>query len=111
MKPEVRVFDKQNPCTKIEIYNCFRGPRGYRSVQVDVAHSLIGTNVPRVMERDGKIIKDRQPRGDYYELTEYGEEWLDKGIRSFLRNHPSRLDEVQYPPTDETSPRRRRVRA
>lgn len=97
MKPEPRVFDKGSPCTKLEIWNCFRGRRGWLSVQVDVAHSMIGVNVPRVMERDGKLIKVTTAKGDFYELTDYGHDWLLAGIKSFVRNHPSRVDELQYP--------------
>jgi hypothetical protein len=110
MKPEVKIFDRENPCTKLDIYNCFRGRRGWLSVQVDVAHSDIGINAPRVMERDGKIVKVKTAKGDFYELTDYGMEWLDKGIRSFLRNHPARVEELQYPLADAPA-RERRVRS
>lgn len=111
MKPTVREFTKDAPCTKLEIYQCFSGPRGYQRVQVDAAHSVIGKSVPRVLERDGKAIKIAGPRGDFYELTEFGQQWLDKGIRAFLKNHPYKRDELEYPPSDSPPVRVRRARA
>lgn len=89
MKPEPRVFSKAQPCTKKEIWQCFRSERGFRRVQVDQAHAIIGLNVPRVMERNGYLFVNRSAMADHYELTPAGMEWLRAGIQAYARNHPS----------------------
>lgn len=110
-KPAVREFSKDSPCTKADIWECFRGPSGYLRVQVDVVYSRIGKSVPRVLERDGKAVRLNTARGDFYELTDFGRDWLDKGIRNFLKNHPYRRSELSYPPDGgATTSRVRRVR-
>lgn len=98
MKPEVKVFTKQKPCTKKDIWNCFRVPAGFAKVQVDLAHTKIGVNVPRVMERQGYLVKESLPKGDYYSLTSMGQSWLENGIKSFLRNHPAEAKNVLHMP-------------
>ncbi len=98
MKPEVRVFTKQKPCTKKDIWNCFRGPGAFLKVQTDNAHALVGVNVPRVMERQGYLVKESLPKGDYYSLTSMGQVWLENGIKSFLRNHPAEAKNVRNMP-------------
>lgn len=98
MKPEVKVFTKQKPCTKKDIWNCFRGPTGFLKVQVDDAHAEVGVNVPRVMERQGYLVKESLPKGDYYYLTSMGQSWLENGIKSFLRNHPAEAKNVRNIP-------------
>lgn len=96
MKPEVRTFTRENPCTKKDLWQCFRGPAGYSRVLVSVAHSLIGVNAPRVMERQGYLVKDQTAQGDYFMLTAPGQAWLEKGIRAYVKNHPAERGEVQY---------------
>lgn len=88
MKPEVRVFTKDSPCTKRDLWECFVGPTGFRTVSVPEAHSVIGVNAPRGMEREGRLRVAKTPMGDYYSLTAEGREWLVKGILSYARNHP-----------------------
>lgn len=97
MKPPVAVFTRQNPCTKFHIWQCFRGPKGFVSVEVAHAQSIIGANVPRVMEREGRLVLQNRRSVDYYVLTETGKEWLVKGMTSFVRNHPAVLPEVKFP--------------
>ena len=96
MKPEVRTFTRESPCTKKDLWQCFRGPTGYRRVLVAVAHSQIGVNAPRVMERQGYLVKETTAQGDYYTLTKDGRSWLEKGIRAYVKNHPAERGEVQY---------------
>lgn len=94
MKPEVRVFTTANPCTKKDIWLCFAPEGKFIDVGVVVAHSVIGKNVPRVMERNGYLIKIRTPREDLYRLTGSGKSWLKAGILSYIRNHPSESEDV-----------------
>lgn len=100
MKPSVRVFSKDAPCTKLEIWVCFRGRHGFMLVPVVVAQSQIGANVPRVMEREGRLIRKTVQAVDYYQLTELGEEWLYNGMRSYLKNHPAKVRETPYLPNE-----------
>lgn len=96
MKPEVKTFTRENPCTKRDLWECFRGPTGFRRVQVSVAQSQIGVNAPRVMERNGHIVKNETPQGDFYTMTPLGRDWLERGIRAYVKNHPSERSEVLY---------------
>ena len=105
MKPEVRTFTKESPCTKKDLWQCFRCPAGYRRVLVVVAHSQIGVNAPRVMERNGYLVKNATPQGDFLTLTESGRQWLDKGIRAYVKNHPSERDDIQYLDTEQPARR------
>ena len=105
MKPEVRAFTRENPCTKKDLWQCFRGPTGYRRVLVAVAYSQIGVNAPRVMERQGYLVKNATPQGDFLTLTESGRQWLDKGIRAYVKNHPSERDDIQYLDTEQPARR------
>ncbi len=105
MKPEVRTFTKESPCTKKDLWQCFRGPAGYRRVLVVVAHSQIGVNAPRVMERNGYLVQEVTAKGDYYALTEDGRVWLEKGIRAYVKNHPSERDDIQYLDTEQPARR------
>lgn len=102
MKPEPKVFTKEHPCTKLDIWNCFANDSGtgFRVMQVDQAHALIGVNVPRVMERNGRLVRDRRQTGDLYILTIEGQVWLNKGIRSYLRNHPAEALQLRVRPSE-----------
>lgn len=104
MKPEVRVFSKENPCSKRDVWECFRGPNGFQRVQVSTAHSMIGINVPRVMERNGHLVKNATPQGDFLTLTPGGRDWLERGIRAYVRNHPAERSEVLYLDEPRTPP-------
>ena len=108
MKPEVRTFSRDNPSTKKDLWQCFRGPTGYSRVLVSVAHSLIGVNAPRVMERQGYLVKGQTAQGDYFMLTVPGQAWLEKGIRAYVKNHPAERDEIEF--LDDPQPVRRVVR-
>lgn len=89
MKPQPKVFTKENPCTKLDIWNCFRTASGFAGVSVVLAQSIIGKNVPRVMEREGRVVVRERHGEEYYALTEEGKEWLYEGFRRYLKNHPA----------------------
>ena len=91
MKPTVKVFTKEAPCTKLEIWNCFRAATGFVRIPVIIAQSHIGANVPRVMEREGRLIISEQRGIEYYVLTEEGVDWLYEGFRRYLKNHPAHV--------------------
>lgn len=97
MIPTIRKFTRNDRCTKLHIWNLFRGRCRFQAVRVAVAHSQIGVNVPRDMESAGRLTVNRTATGDYYVLTDDGAQWLIDGMRRYIRNHPSCSSEVLYP--------------
>lgn len=98
MKPEVRVFTKDRPCNKSDIWNCFRGKRGFRKVQVDEAHSIVGVNAPKNMLKNGYVEVETARNREQYVLTDAGQAWLTKGILGFLKRHPDEAGSVKNLP-------------
>lgn len=98
MSTHAKVFTKDTPCTKFEIWHCFRGPTGFRWVPVVSAEAQIGKNVPRVMERAGRLVKVTNDTSQYYALTEEGRNWLMRGFKSYLKNHPADVERSMYLP-------------
>lgn len=80
MKPEVKKFSRGQPCTKYDIIKCFYD-HGFKDVQVDIAHSLIGIFSPREMQRAGRLERISGPVEDVYRLTEDGRIWLLKFMK------------------------------
>lgn len=111
MKPKVAVFTKDNPCTKKDLWCCFKRERnGFSKVQVDDAHSIIGVNAPRYMEQKGYLVCSKQDSGDFYCLTPDGSRWLIDGIQRYVKNHPSERGDIQFYP-DPSVARNRRIRS
>ena len=98
MKPEPKQFDKQNPCTKFDLWQCFRGKRGFVRVQIDEAHAIIGLNAPRNMRYHGYVQMVEVRNVEYYELTSLGRAWLMEGFHRYIKAHPERMTEVKYLP-------------
>jgi hypothetical protein len=88
MKPAVKVFTKDNPVTKLDLWNCFRGHRGFINIQVDTAKSLIGENSPRYLTSKGYLGVVERKNVEYYSLTTAGAKWLLDGFKRYLKNHP-----------------------
>ena len=80
MKPSVKRFSRRQPCRKADVRSCFVEGSGYKTVQVDAAHALIGINVPRRMIENGQLIKVCTSFADLYELTDIGKEWLRRDL-------------------------------
>lgn len=112
MKPAVAVFTKANPVNKADLWRCFRrSPNGFATVQVDAAHAVIGRNAPRYMEVKQYLVVDKTPRGDFYRITPLGEDWLTRGIKAFVKNHPVEKANLPFFPGEVGRQRRvRRVR-
>jgi hypothetical protein len=101
MKPQAAVFTKDRKATKAEFWKAFRGRRGFKAVQVDEAHAVIGTHAPRYWEKQGWLVAQENGRGELvYTLTEEGKDHLLTGISRFLKNHPSARTELQNLPRD-----------
>lgn len=88
MKPKVKVFSKDKPVTKLQLWNCFRGQRGFVAVQVDTAHSIIGLNAPRYLKKKEYLEVITRRGEELYSLTEDGRKWLLEGFSRYLKNHP-----------------------
>ena len=87
IKP-VRVFTRENPCTKIELFNCFTGEFGYVRRPVVEARGEIGENAPKYLLQKNYCVYRTDKGIDYYELTQAGEEWLTKGVAAHVGRHP-----------------------
>lgn len=98
MIPEVAKFTRANPCTKVMIWNCFRRNARFVRVQVAVAKSLIGANVPRDMIVRGRLARLSMKGVECYELTDEGAEWLREGMRRYLHNHPEAREQANFLP-------------
>lgn len=96
--PQPRVFTKDSPCTKLEVWQCFKAERGFKEVPIVAAHAIIGVNVPRVLEREARLLRYERSGVEYYRLTIDGEEWLNAGFRGYLRNHPAHVRLARYIP-------------
>ena len=88
MKPEAKHFTRDNPCTKLDIWNAFRGRRGFIRPQVDTAHAIIGLNAPRYMIASGYLECHDINGVERYVLTAIGINWLMTKFKSYLNNHP-----------------------
>ncbi len=100
MKPEIKEFSREKPCTKVDIWNTFRGPNGFLRVPVVLVQSKIGVNVPRVMVRGGRLLKKLVSNVDYYYLTASGEQWLSEGLLGVVKRHPEFLDSINHHPKE-----------
>jgi len=91
-----KKFTRENPCTKVEIHNCFIDPDigKYRSVPLVVAKMEIGDNVPKYLEKNDYLRAELKGGVDYYTLTADGEDWLREGLKRFLVLHPERAADV-----------------
>lgn len=85
----VKVFTRDNPCTKVDLHNCFVGPDGkYRRRAVVEARAEIGENAPKYLLKQNFAVYRTEKNIDYYELTEAGKAWLKTGLDGHLRRHP-----------------------
>lgn len=97
MKPKIAKFDKDQRCSRVDVYNCFRGPAGYVPRQVDEARAKIGYWVPRYMMRQGRLVM-QVGEEDVFLLTPKGELWMDKAIRNHLKRYPGDSALLEFPP-------------
>jgi len=99
MKPKIKKFTKDNPCTMVDIWNCFRIKNGFRNVQIGEAQSLIGINVPNYMLRMNRLVIFEIRREEYYVLTHDGAEWLERKFTRYLQSYPESKNLVKYLPS------------
>jgi hypothetical protein len=97
-KPPVKIFSRASPCNYKDIWNTFRTVNGFIAVQVDIAHAKIGLNVPRGMQHTNRLTVRTVKNSEMYFLTPLGEEWVEHGVRNYMRNHPDIAHTVRFPP-------------
>ena len=101
---DMRVFTKEAPCSKIDIYNCFYGAGSFyndddlRSCDIVRARSIIGRNVPRRLVEQGHAVLVQLRGQEHIKLTEEGNNWLIKGVNRYLKNNPDKFSLVENPP-------------
>jgi hypothetical protein len=91
-------FDRANPCTKVDLHNCFYRAGKYVPRRVIEARSDIGLNAPKYLLREGYATETTVGNADFYILTEEGKAWLSKGIRRYLELHPEAVLDCREPP-------------
>lgn len=110
--PEVKptkVFTKENPCSKVDIWNCFISAAGLNRVTVVASRSKIGLNTPKYLKRELYVTVETDKSVEYYELTFTGIEWLKKGLKRHLELHPEERAQVLHIAQLEGLPKRARV--
>lgn len=91
-------FTRDNPCTKVHLWNCFRTATGYATVTVVEAKMNIGDNAPKYMLKSGYLRQYMRAGVDYYVLTPEGIEWLEAGIVRHLELHPEDYQDCVFSP-------------
>lgn len=81
-------FDRENPCTKVDLHNCFFKGGEYVSRKLIEAKTVIGENAPKYLLSKGYAVLQTQKGVDYYALTKDGELWLISGLLKHLKLHP-----------------------
>lgn len=100
-----KQFTKQNPCNKKDIHNCFVATRMVRGNNTKYikrtlvsTYEAIGKRVTGLLVSNERAVIYSENNIDYCMLTDEGKNWLDKGIRAWIANHSSRVNEVINPP-------------
>lgn len=105
VKP-VKQFTRDNPCTKVDLWNCFRAASGFVRRPVVEARGEIGLNAPKYLLREGYAMTYTVQGIDYYELTDTGKDWLTRGLTKHLEKHPEDRKRVRNLPMQKTGTRR-----
>ena len=103
MKP--RQFTKEDPCTKVHIYNCFHSDTdvmdwdgGLKSTNITRAKAIIGINVPRRLVYDGHAEMINVGGQQHIKLTVEGMNWLIHGVKRYLKNQPEKAKDIEQLP-------------
>lgn len=91
----VRVFTREEPCSKVHLFNCFTAPSGYRPRAVVEARGEIGINAIKYLIREGYAECFEGAGVDWWKLTADGESWLTQGLVRYLEIHPEQRSLVE----------------
>lgn len=83
-----KIFSRESPCTKVDIFLCFSRDGEYVKVPVIQARGIIGLNTPKYLIKKGLMYELCQGGIDYWHLSMAGEEWLTAGLARHLELHP-----------------------
>ena len=67
-------------------------------MQIAVAESVIGENVPRIMIKEGRLEWLEDEHIEYYQLTDEGRKWLLKGFANYLKRPPGMKHKANFLP-------------
>lgn len=105
-----KQFTKDNPCTKVDLHNCFFHGARYVNRPVVEAKMEIGENAPKYLIREGYVVVRMIDNVDYYCLTPLGDAWLRTGILRYLTLHPEKAADCKFlPPGFTRSPMQARA--
>lgn len=105
-----RIFTREDPCTKVDLHNCFfRGGAYVRRPMVE-ARGDIGLNAIKYLKREELARVYEENNVDYWELTAAGKEHVRKGLARYLELHPEARADVVAMPSAASPVRRRRTR-
>lgn len=108
---DAKVFTRENPCDKVDLYLCFFGSDGKpRRRAVVEARGEIGLNAIKYLLREEYAIKFEESGVDWWELTAEGKEWLTAGLTRHLELHPEHANRLQSSKKTSAPARRRRTR-
>lgn len=94
-----RVFTRDDPCTKVHLWNCFHDEAGQWTARPLVdAKMEIGDNAPKYLMREGYMVQRIANGIDWYELTWRGKDWLRQGTMRYLELHPDKVVDCRHPP-------------
>lgn len=102
----VKVFTRDDPCTKVHLSNCFTQGGRYVARAVIEARGEIGVNAIKYLLREGYATAYESVGIDWWRLTPDGEAWLAKGLARHLELHPEDARELSITRTlPATTPR------
>ena len=96
VKP-IRIFTKENPVTKVELWNCFKATKGFIRRPVVETRGEIGLNAPKYLRKSGYADLITVGDIDYLVLTSAGQEWLKAGLARHLELHPEDTNTLIFP--------------
>lgn len=86
-----KIFTRENPCTKVDLHNCFYSKGAYVNRKLVDAKMVIGDNAPKYLVREGYIEQRLIEGADWYVVTIAGKAWLRAGILRYLQLHPEAI--------------------
>ena len=95
------VFTRDNPVTKVHIWNAFAAPCGTKAkagVPVVEVRAKIGLNAPKYLIRENYISLRAGINVDTYVMSKLGWAWLHTGLLRHLELHPGDLAKCDVPP-------------
>jgi len=95
---EIKVFTRDNPCTKVDLWNCFYQGGTFAARPVLETRGEIGLHAPKYLRKHGYATLVSRGNIDAYVLTKAGQQWLVDGVKRHLELHPEdRALLVEYP--------------